>query len=98
MNTQIIFSCPVGFRGETCTENINECNETANPCQNNGTCQDGLGDFSCVCGQGWTGKACEQDLNECDAFENLCNNGVCFNEVGKNVLPLTLVVLETIHC
>ena len=36
---------------------INNC-ET-NPCQNGGTCTDGINDYSCKCTTGWEGDNCE---------------------------------------
>ena len=36
---------------------INECESS--PCQNNGTCIDGINTFSCECPVGFSGKLCE---------------------------------------
>ena len=36
---------------------IDDC--ANNPCQNKGSCVDGINDFSCVCTAGFTGKRCE---------------------------------------
>ena len=49
---------------------VNEC--LADPCGDNGTCQDLVGGYSCTCNQGWSGINCDQDINEC-----LINNGGC---------------------
>ncbi len=39
---------------------ITETNECAsNPCNNGGTCTDGLNQFTCTCVPGWSGIACE---------------------------------------
>jgi len=35
------------FTGTNCSEEINECD--SNPCQNDGTCVDGIGSYSCQC-------------------------------------------------
>src|SRR5690606_1392004 len=42
--------------------NIDDC--TPNPCQNGGTCIDGVDDFSCECTPEWGGELCED--NPCD--------------------------------
>jgi len=39
--------CPVGITGERCETNIDEC--ASQPCLNDGTCLDDLGNFRCVC-------------------------------------------------
>ena len=36
---------------------IDDCAE--NPCQNNGTCIDGLDGYTCTCPSGYTGTTCE---------------------------------------
>ena len=37
---------------------VDECG--SNPCQNGGTCQDGLNAYQCNCASGYTGKQCER--------------------------------------
>ena len=36
---------------------INECD--ANPCQNNGTCYNTMGSFTCTCATGYDGDTCQ---------------------------------------
>ena len=36
---------------------VNECSST--PCQNGGTCHDGVNEYTCACASGYTGKNCE---------------------------------------
>ena len=36
---------------------VNTC--ASNPCQNQGTCVDGLNMYTCQCGDGWSGLNCE---------------------------------------
>ena len=35
---------------------LNEC--SPNPCQNDGTCTDGIASFTCACAAGYTGRNC----------------------------------------
>ncbi|XP_068608268.1 protein jagged-2-like [Brachionichthys hirsutus] len=64
-------SCDLGFTGTYCHENINDC--TSSPCENGGTCIDGINSFQCFCPDGWEGRLCHIDVNECS--RNPCQNG-----------------------
>lgn len=63
--------CDEGFSGIYCHENINDC--VTNPCQNGGTCIDGINSFRCMCPDGWEGRLCDLNVNECR--HNPCKNG-----------------------
>ena len=74
--------CDPGYSGDTCDTDINEC--MPNPCLNNGTCQDQVNNYSCVCANEWSGRNC----GECSLT---CTNGVqrpdcssCICTVGFN--------------
>ena len=47
-------------RGHTCVprDSANEC--LSEPCQNDATCIDILGNYTCVCTQDWEGRNCEK--------------------------------------
>ena len=72
-------SCPIGYTGNFCEEDIDECS-VGDPCTGGGECTNTMGGYSCSCDVGLTGKNCNIDINEC-LFENPCmNSGSCFNE------------------
>ncbi|XP_019639777.1 PREDICTED: fibropellin-1-like [Branchiostoma belcheri] len=56
-----------------CARDIDEC--ASNPCQNNGTCQDGINSYSCSCPTGFHGDHCEFDTDWCDHPEVQCPFG-----------------------
>ncbi|VDH94425.1 Hypothetical predicted protein, partial [Mytilus galloprovincialis] len=59
--------------------NIDEC--SSNPCQNKGTCKDGVNSYTCNCPPGYTGFNCQSEINEC--LSNPCLNGAtCTDEVN----------------
>ena len=41
---------------------VNEC--AGNPCQNDGTCMDGVNEYSCSCASGYTGLNCESGITD----------------------------------
>lgn len=56
----------------------------ANLCQNNGTCVDGIADFSCYCKNGWKGKTCSRKDSHCD--QSICRNGGTCQDLGSTFL------------
>lgn len=66
----IFISGIINFGHDSITDK-NECE--SNPCKNNGTCIDGLADFTCLCREGWKGKTCTLRNSHCDRYT--CNNG-----------------------
>jgi hypothetical protein len=64
-------SCAVGFTGTNCEVNIDDC--ASNPCQNGGTCSDGIEAFTCSCAPGFTGTSCETLIDNCAGLP--CQNG-----------------------
>ncbi|KAM6954021.1 protein jagged-2b [Aplochiton taeniatus] len=64
-------TCDPGFSGTYCHENVNDC--AINPCQNGGTCIDGVNSYQCICPDGWEGWLCGLNVNECR--HNPCQNG-----------------------
>ncbi|XP_066271846.1 fibropellin-1-like [Branchiostoma lanceolatum] len=89
---QVVFEALIGSsfssRGDIALDDvlveIGQCDSPdfddclSNPCQNGGTCQDGLGQYSCACPSGWHGTQCELDNDACAAYP--CGNGGTCND------------------
>ncbi|XP_078671849.1 MAM and LDL-receptor class A domain-containing protein 2-like [Branchiostoma floridae x Branchiostoma belcheri] len=87
---QVVFEAAVGsyFRGDIALDDvlveIGQCDSPdfddclSNPCQNGGTCQDGLGQYMCTCPSGWHGTQCELDNDACASYP--CRNGGTCND------------------
>jgi len=61
-----------GYKGPTCSENINECNPVS-PCLNGAACFDYPGTYDCRCVPGYDGKNCSVNIDDCKV--NPCQNG-----------------------
>ncbi|MCU0692932.1 MAG: hypothetical protein MUF54_16150, partial [Polyangiaceae bacterium] len=57
--------------GTNCEINVDDCSSA--PCQNGGTCTDGINSYSCSCATGYTGTNCENNIDDCSP--NPCQNG-----------------------
>ena len=54
---------------------------TIDPCLNGGSCQDGVGSFSCSCLPGFAGPRCARDVDEC--LSSPCGPGTCTDHVAS---------------
>ncbi|XP_046552994.1 sushi, von Willebrand factor type A, EGF and pentraxin domain-containing protein 1-like isoform X1 [Haliotis rubra] len=73
--------CPAGYIGSWCETEVLEC--VSSPCINNGTCTEGVGNFTCNCSSGYTGIFCELDIDAC--ISSPCQNGgSCRDLEGAN--------------
>jgi hypothetical protein len=73
-------SCPEGWNGTNCENDVNECLPGSDPCQNGGTCNNFDGGYNCTCPEGWEGINCENDIDECLQEPGPCQNeGECLN-------------------
>ncbi|NXA52776.1 FBP1 protein, partial [Nothocercus julius] len=72
--------CALGWTGQTCLENINDCE--INQCQHESTCEDGINKYRCICPLGYTGVFCELDIDNC--IGNQCSEyGVCQDHLNN---------------
>lgn len=68
-------SCPPGFQGKNCRNDIDECRKPG-VCLNGGTCINIHGSFRCQCQPGYSGRTCEVSTLPCAPSQCL-NGGTC---------------------
>jgi len=78
-NGGFICTCSVGYTGNTCGSDINECLDL-NVCENSGTCINLNGTFTCQCSTGFTGSHCEITIDFCANVT--CSHGRCKSLAG----------------
>lgn len=61
--------------------NPNDC-PAVNPCQNGGTCVDGIGTYTCSCATGYSGPTCATNVDDCPAVNPCQNGGTCVDGVN----------------
>uniref|UniRef100_F1KQP1 Neurogenic locus Notch protein n=1 Tax=Ascaris suum TaxID=6253 RepID=F1KQP1_ASCSU len=71
-------TCPKGYTGEDCSEDINECEEGTSVCWNGGTCVNTPGSWHCECPPGFTDSWCMSHVNQCSPSPCL-NQGTCLD-------------------
>ena len=65
-----------------CETKIDNC--VGDPCQNNGTCVDGINSFTCSCGGGFSGDICETNVDDCIGV--ICQNaGTCHDAINNYI-------------
>lgn len=78
-------SCPDGYTGPHCYDDIDECNaeHTISPCAHGGQCINTQGSFYCNCPKGFAGNLCDKIINEC--IPNPCvrnQSHGCIDRIG----------------
>jgi hypothetical protein len=71
-----VCNCEPGATGSHCETNIDDC--FFSPCQNGGTCVDGLQGYTCICPSGASGTNCQDFGSYCDS-QPCQNGGQCIN-------------------
>ena len=59
------------FQRHNFPPDIDDC--ASSPCQNGGTCVDGINSYTCDCDLGFEGDNCETDIDDC--VSRPCQNG-----------------------
>ncbi|XP_068719980.1 uncharacterized protein [Montipora capricornis] len=75
--------CPVGYKGDNCETDIDECSTNSHSCDVNAVCTNTKGSYKCTCISGFLGdgNTCS-DINEC--VPNPCaNGGSCVDGVNN---------------
>ena len=66
--------CEPGWTGAECDVDIDECQSI--PCQNNASCENLVGDYSCTCPDQYRGKDCEYNEQIPQCSPNPCPRGL----------------------
>ncbi|XP_053387695.1 uncharacterized protein LOC123541782 [Mercenaria mercenaria] len=78
-------TCKKGWKGNTCTEDIDECKADTDPCGEvaNSICNNTVGSYACVCQRGYTKQdnGCK-DVDECLLGRDVCEQQ-CVNTIGS---------------
>eukprot|EP00058_Branchiostoma_floridae_P024950 XP_002610440.1 hypothetical protein BRAFLDRAFT_85579 [Branchiostoma floridae] len=79
-----------------CQADIDEC--ASSPCQNGGSCTDGVDSFSCECAIGYSGDFCEADIDWCTQGQGYCPFGwICEDMVTHFICHATSNNLKSLY-
>ncbi|XP_033127691.1 uncharacterized protein LOC117125331 [Anneissia japonica] len=86
--------CPDTYSGKSCEEDIDECTENNDNCDQ--ICENLPGSFTCSCQDGFLGTSNCSDINECD----FANCDTCLNTIGSFVCTCNsgYEVVNSYHC
>ncbi|XP_053387673.1 neurogenic locus notch homolog protein 1-like isoform X2 [Mercenaria mercenaria] len=66
---------------ESCGNENCDIDECSSVTCGNGTCIDGIGNYSCSCNVGFDGINCDHDIDECSSVT--CGNGTCIDGINN---------------
>ncbi len=66
-------ACSAGYTGQNCETEMDECQSS--PCENSGSCTDGVSSYNCTCPTEYYGQHCEIGRNRTKTREE---NRSCF--------------------
>lgn len=76
-----LFCCFVGFYGQYCENDINECEDPVAVCGDKAKCINTIGNYTCECGRGLCGFGCN--------VTNPCNvSTACYQ------LPIVIILVK----
>ncbi|KAL3086398.1 hypothetical protein niasHT_033516 [Heterodera trifolii] len=73
--------CDEGWKGQNCTEDVDECSDEMTRCFN-GKCVNLVGSYKCECEFGYTGDMCASRISYCDDEQQCQNGGICHDQLG----------------
>lgn len=82
LGESVLCRCRPGFGGPDCNINVDDC--ASAPCQNAGTCIDGINDYVCRCTLGFSGKNCSVRADAC-LVHQCQHGGTCYTHFSGPV-------------
>lgn len=73
IESHYVCTCTPFFSGQTCKQDVNECDASPSPCKNDGVCINDVGGYRCKCPAEYVGKHCESRYLPCNPSP--CHNG-----------------------